>query len=77
MTSKEQTVSNNDELISAIENKNVRQITIRGNLVDVPSIRLTPGQEIRGEDDHAEIHFAVAIDGLQLTSNNQVRGIHL
>jgi len=77
MTSKEQTVSNNDELISAIENKNVRQITIRGSLVDVPSIRLAPGQEIRGEDDHAEIHFAMAIDGLQLTSNNQVRGIHL
>ncbi len=77
MNSKQQTVTNPDELISAIKNENVRQITVRGRLTDVPSIRLAPGQVLHGEDDQSDILFAAGIDGLQLTSNNQIVGIRL
>ncbi len=76
MNSKAQTVASSDELIAAMRNNELSQITVRGILTNVPSIRLAPGQVLLGEDQ-AEIHFAAGIDGLQLTSNNQVRSIYL
>ena len=65
------------ELVSATQNRNVRKITVRGSLGEVPSARLAPGQALCGEEDDVEIQFAEGVDGLQLTTDNQVRDIRL
>ncbi len=50
MNSKAQTVASSDELIAAMRNNELSQITVRGILTNVPSIRLAPGQVLLGED---------------------------
>jgi len=72
----ERVVATSDELAAATKDAEVRQITVRGNLTGAPSVRLAPGQALCGVDDHAAIHFA-GVDGLQLSSDNQVRSVHL
>ena len=73
----EKHVTTSDELVAATRNTGIRHITVRGSLADAPSVRLAPGQALRGETDQAEIVFATGADGLQLTSDNQVRSIRL
>lgn len=70
-------VSTIDELLTATTASNVQNITIRGHIADSPSFRLAPGQSLGGEDDQASITFADGMDGVQLSSDNSVRGIHL
>ncbi len=70
-------VSTVDELLSATKAASVQTITIRGHIVDSPPFRLAPGQSLSGEDDQAGITFADGLDGVQLSSDNSVRGIHL
>lgn len=77
MNTKQQIVTTSDELVAATKNAMVRQITVRGNLSNTPSIRLAPWQHLVGEEDQAEILFLTGIDGLQLTSDNHVRGLQL
>jgi hypothetical protein len=66
-----------DELVALIGNASTRHIVVRGILTGVPSIRLSPGQSLRGEGDRAGITFAEGIDGLQLSADNRVRDIRL
>ncbi|HEY8009959.1 MAG TPA: hypothetical protein VIE67_03075 [Rudaea sp.] len=66
-----------DDLVAAAKDADAGPIVVRGLLTDVPSIRLAPGQTLQGENDLAEISFARGIDGLQLSSDNQVSGIRL
>ncbi len=77
MNTQQQVVTTSDELVAATKNAMVRHITVRGNLSNTPSIRLAPGQQLVGEGDQTEILFSTGIDGLQLTSDNQVRGLQL
>jgi hypothetical protein len=77
MDTQQQVVTTSDELVAATKNAMVRHITVRGNLSNTPSIRLTPRQQLIGEGDQAEILFLTGIDGLQLSSDNQVRSLHL
>lgn len=77
MTPSEHAITTPDELVAATRNLDVRDIIVRGQLTDTPSVRLAPGQALRGETDSAEIRFAAGVDGVQLTSDNQVRGISL
>ena len=54
-----------------------RRIVVRGTLADAPSIRLAPGQILCGEDDHCSIAFADGVDGVQLTTDNEVSALQL
>ncbi len=76
MNSHERIVTTPDELAAATKDTSVQQITVSGSLANTPSVRLALGQVLCGEDDQAAILFA-GVDGLQLSSDNQVRGIHL
>jgi hypothetical protein len=76
MSSHERAAVTPDELVAATKDESVRKIKVRGRLANVPSIRLAPGQALCGEGDQATILFA-GVDGLQLTSDNEVRNIHL
>ncbi len=77
MTSEERMVSTPGELIEAARNREIRKIKVSGSLTDVPSVRLSPGQALWGEGDRAEICFTAGVDGLQLTTDNEVRNIRL
>jgi hypothetical protein len=66
-----------DALIAATKDKSVRHIAISGHLADAPSIRLSPGQSLRGADEQSAIAFAAGTDGLQLSSDNRVHNIRL
>lgn len=70
-------VSTSHELTAALKRDNVREIKIRGSLTIVPSVRLAPGQALRGENDQAEIRFRPGTDGLQLSSDNKVNSVRL
>jgi len=77
MTAEDCVVSSTDELITATRTSGVRRLTIRGSLANVPSVRLSPGQSLHGENGGAEIHFVAGADGLQLSSDNVVRGVRV
>jgi hypothetical protein len=66
-----------DELLSASKSSDVENITIRDHIADSPSFHLAPGQSLQGEDDQAGITFAAGADGVQVSSDNSIRGIQL
>lgn len=77
MHAAEHAVSTADALVAATKDKSIQRIAVRGELVDMPTIRLAPGQLLRGETEHASVTFAPGIDGLQLSSDNRVHNIRL
>src|SRR5271170_5399840 len=77
MTSMKKTVETTDELLMSARKGSVEQIVVRKTLDRVPSFRLYPGQALLGEGEGAVIAFAPGADGLQLSSNNEVRNIRL
>lgn len=66
-----------DELATLIKDSAVQHIVIHGNLNDVPSFRLSPGQSLRGGHEHSSISFTQGTDGLQLSADNRVHNIRL
>lgn len=70
-------VATSAELLTACREAGTRHVVVRGNISDAQSIRLAPGQTLSGEGDDALISFTSGADGLQLTSDNEVRGIRL
>ena len=77
MTTSSIVVSSVVELVRAVQDTGIRQIVVSGELADVPTLRLSPGQMLQGHDDDAALIFATGIDGLQLTTDNEVHGLHL
>lgn len=77
MSNQETTVTSGDALVAASKDKGVRRIIASGALTGVPSFRLAPGQALHGADERTSITFATSGDGLQLSSDNVVRGIRL
>ena len=77
MPTQEVAVSTVAELTAAAQNPSIRWITVRGQVVESPSLRLSPGQSLRGEDGLAGITFAGGAEGVQLSADNTVRDIHL
>jgi len=73
----ERTVATLDELVAAAKDKSTQHIVVHGNLTNAPSIRLSPGQSLRGDGEGAAVTFAKGGDGLQLSSDNRVHNIHL
>ena len=77
MKQPEKVVITVDELIAATKDAKCEQIAIRSKLTNVPSVRLSPGQSLRGIGVRAGITFVEGADGLQLSSNNKIRNINL
>lgn len=66
-----------DELLALTRDASVRHIAVRDGLTGVPSVRLSPGQSLRGEGDRAGLTFAEGTDGLQLSADNRVQDLRL
>lgn len=77
MNENEKSATTVEELITLTKDTSVRWIAVRADLAKVPSIRLSPGQSLRGDGDQARVTFADGTDGLQLSSDNRVHNIHL
>ena len=70
MNTQEKTIGTVDTLIAATNDMTARRIVVSGDLADVPTVRLLPGQSLRGEDERSSVRFADGTDGLQLSSDN-------
>src|SRR6185437_12174037 len=77
MNNQEKSVTTVDELVAATKDKGAHHIVVHSALTGVPSVRLSPGQSLRGEGEGSSITFAAGIDGLQLSSDNRVHNIRL
>ena len=77
MNSQEKSVATVDELVAATKDAGAHHLVVHGSLADAPSIRLPPGQSLRGDGGEARITFADGVDGLQLSSDNRVHNIGL
>jgi hypothetical protein len=70
-------VATSDALLAAIADANIKTITVTQDLAGVPPLRLSPGQTLRGGDPHPTIRFRSGGDGLQLSSDNEIRELRL
>jgi len=77
MHSSSKTAASLDELLAAASVEQVSRIVVRGTIADAPSIRLSKGQQLVGENEDAQILFRPDGDGLEITSDNEVRSIRL
>ena len=64
------------ELVEAVQASDNGSIEVRGGLEGVPSLRLKPGQTLRGAAG-ASLRFAPGGDGVVLTTDNAVEGLEL
>jgi hypothetical protein len=77
MNKNERSAASAEELVNLTKDTNVQRIVVHGDLIKVPSIRLAPGQFLRGEHERSSVTFADGVDGLQLSSDNRVHNISL
>ncbi len=77
MTTRHMEVSTVDALLAAASNADVHHITVAAGLIDVPTLRLLPGQTLSGAKGNVALRFAAGQDGLQLSSDNHVEAISL
>jgi hypothetical protein len=77
MSEQDRMVTSVDELVAATADAAVHRITVRGTIENAPTIRLQPGQQLIGDREPAGIAFRDGSDGLQLTTDNEVRELSL
>jgi hypothetical protein len=77
MNKNEKSAVTAEELVTLTKDASVQRIVVHGDLINVPSVRLAPGQSLRGEHEHSSITFAVGVEGLQLSSDNRIHNIRL
>jgi hypothetical protein len=77
MSSPPQLIATAEQLIALTKEPRARHLVVCGNLANVPSLRLAPGQTLTGDGDNASISFVKGVDGLQLSSNNEVRNLRI
>jgi hypothetical protein len=71
------TVRSSEDLVGAAADPEVRCIEVSGTVTGAPSFRLAPGQRLAGVGPGAAIEFAPGVDGVQLSADNDVRGLRL
>ncbi|MFT3804034.1 MAG: hypothetical protein QM766_22800 [Burkholderiaceae bacterium] len=69
-----QQVSTASELQAAAADTQIAHIQLAADLIDTPTLRLSPGQTLSGP---AVLRFAAGQDGLQLTSDNRIENLTL
>ena len=77
MNKDEKSAATVEELLALTKDTNAKRIVVRGDLINMPSFRLAPGQSLRGEHEHSSVTFVAGADGLQLSSDNRVHNIRL
>ncbi|HEY4445560.1 MAG TPA: hypothetical protein VGN30_14835 [Steroidobacteraceae bacterium] len=77
LSSPRQFIATAEQLVAVTDNPRARHLVVCGNLANVPSFRLAPGQTLTGGGDNASISFVRGVDGLQLSANNEVRNLRL
>jgi hypothetical protein len=77
MDSKTTLVTSVEQLLEATLDEHVEQIIVRGEIPQVPALRLSAGQRLVGEADGAALLFRPESDGLQLSTDNEVRDLRL
>jgi hypothetical protein len=70
-------VTTTGALIAAVKDEGIARVVISGRVVDVPTIRLSPGRSLCGAADGATIAFTRGADGVELSSDNGVHDLHL
>jgi hypothetical protein len=70
-------VASTAELLAAVDDTGARKIVVTADLGDVPTLRLTPAQQLRGQHDGISIAFRPGVDGIELCSNNTVADLTL
>jgi hypothetical protein len=76
-TSGSRAVTTVEELVAATRDANVSEIVVKDELVNVPLVRLNPGQSLRGANQHGRLAFLTGSDGLQVSSDNRVQNLRL
>jgi hypothetical protein len=71
----ERNISSVDELLAAVRDRHVKIITVSRDLSDAPSLRLAPGQALKGRDGGPTIRFRTGQDGIQLSSDNEMSNL--
>ena len=66
-----------EALVTAAKDNTINSIVVTESLAEVPSIRLSPGQSLRGSGEPVTLRFSFDAEGLQLSSDNQVQSLHL
>ncbi|MEO6783567.1 MAG: hypothetical protein ABI407_18890, partial [Bradyrhizobium sp.] len=77
MNKNEKSAATAEELVTLTEDTSVQRIVVHGDLINVPSVRLAPGQFLRGEHEHSSVTFNAGTDGLRLSSDNRIHNIRL
>jgi hypothetical protein len=77
MNSNEKSASTFEQFVALTKDKSVQRILIDAEMKDAPSVRLSPGQSLRGQREHSSITFAAGVDGVQLSSDNRIHNIRL
>ncbi|MBC8742708.1 hypothetical protein F6X40_40210 [Paraburkholderia sp. UCT31] len=77
MNTETRQVSTVADLQAAVADEQVGNIVVCGALAEVPSLRLSPGQQLTGGDSQAALHFVQGTHGLELSADNQVHGLQL
>ena len=70
-------VSTAAELMSAVADPSNRDIVVAGDLEAVASVRLQPGQALKGIRPDVTIGFGTGQDGICLTRDNELAGLRL
>ena len=66
-----------EALVMAAKDSTVHSIVVMESLAEVPSIRLSPGQSLQGNDNRVTLAFSSDAEGLQLSSDNRVQSLRL
>jgi hypothetical protein len=77
MSGRELNITTTAELLAATSDDSIRNISVSSVLIDLPTVRLSPGQRLRGADPQAALRFAASQDGLQLSVDNTIEDIEL
>jgi hypothetical protein len=77
MSTEEREVSRAAELLAAASDADVRDIVVVADLAELPTLRLSPGQSLRGASPKAALGFAPRQDGIQLSTDNRVESLHV
>jgi hypothetical protein len=73
----ERNVATLESLLAALADPQAMVIKVTADLADVPSLRLAPGQVLRGGEARPTLRFRGGQDGVVLSSDNRVSGLQL
>jgi hypothetical protein len=77
MSPAEKWVTTTEALVAAVKDDSVKRVLVSGQLTNVPSISLSPGQSLCGAAENSMIAFVPGSDGVRLSADNSVHGLHL